>query len=105
MAAFFCFFPLEVVINACVTSRIAVPFISQIAAVRLLRRQQPQVAMPFRMWLYPLPALVALLGWIFVLVGSSLDDIRNLYIALGVSVSGCAAFAIWQFARRLRRTP
>ena len=35
-----------------------------------LRRTQPDAPRPFRMWLYPVPALVALAGWIFVFATS-----------------------------------
>jgi APA family basic amino acid/polyamine antiporter len=42
--------------------RILVQFIAQIGAVMLLRRTKPDMPRPFRIWLYPLPALVALAG-------------------------------------------
>jgi len=47
--------------------------------------------LPFRMWLYPLPSLVALCGWLFVFC---MADASVLLASLGVLGSGCAAFAI-----------
>jgi amino acid transporter len=52
---------LGVVIDALLTTRIVVQFIGQVFAVMLLRRR-PDVPTPFRMWFYPLPALIALAG-------------------------------------------
>src|SRR5207253_9810200 len=60
------FVSLGVVIDALITTRILVQFIEQIGAVTLLRRRAPDMPRPYRMWLYPLPSLVALLGWIFI---------------------------------------
>src|SRR5438046_5500011 len=57
---------LGMVIDALITTRILVQFIGQIGAVTLLRRRAPDMPRPYRMWLYPLPSLVALLGWIFI---------------------------------------
>ncbi len=66
-AMLFCFLPLGVVLKAILSIRALVPFIAQVAGALLLRRRLPASARPFRMWLYPLPALVALLLWVFIL--------------------------------------
>ena len=70
--------PLGLVIDALITTRILVQFIGQVFAVMLLRAKRPDVPRPFRMWLYPLPALVALAGWIFLLLTSGwlVDRVR-----------------------------
>src|SRR5439155_234589 len=60
------FVSLGMVIDALITTRILVQFIGQIGAVTLLRRRAPDLPRPYRMWLYPLPSLIALLGWIFI---------------------------------------
>ena len=70
MTAFFCFFPLAIVIQGAVTVRIVIQFIGQIFAVHAVRRQGT-TRLPFRMWLYPLPSLVALIGWTFLLATSA----------------------------------
>jgi amino acid transporter len=95
LTALFCFFPLKLVIDATVTVRIAVVFIGQIAALHLLRKARPDVPMPFRMWLYPIPSLIALAGWIFLLLWS---DPTALYVALTVNGAGILAFWVWQSA-------
>jgi amino acid transporter len=96
LTALFCFFPLQLVIDATVTVRIAVVFIGQIAALHLLRKTRPDVPLPFRMWLYPIPSLVALSGWIFLLLWS---DPTALYVALAVNGAGIIAFCVWHWTR------
>jgi amino acid transporter len=66
LTAFFCFFPLTIVIQGAVTVRIVIQFIGQIFAIHVVRRERKH-PLPFRMWLYPLPSLVALVGWVFLL--------------------------------------
>jgi amino acid transporter len=80
--------PLGAVIDALLTTRILVQFIGQVAAVILLRRTRPDMERPFRMWLYPLPALVALVGWIFLFSTSGLAVVLFglATLALGVLV-------------------
>ncbi|MFN0051058.1 MAG: tetraacyldisaccharide 4'-kinase [Planctomycetales bacterium] len=102
LTALFCYFPLEEVIFAAVTVRIAVQFMGQIIGLHLLRRRRPETAMPFRMWFYPLPSLVALAGWTFLLVTAKP---LILYIALGVLLSGVVAYGIWQTVERWRSIP
>jgi amino acid transporter len=84
--------PLGTVIDALLTTRILVQFIGQIGAVWLLRRAKPEVALPFKMWLYPLPTLVALAGWIFLFSTSGLQ-----VMALGTAtlVAGVLVFLGW----------
>jgi amino acid transporter len=93
LTAVFCFFSLDVVISAAVSVRIVVQFIGQIVALHLLRTTRPDVPMPFRMWLYPLPSLVALVGWLFVWATSG----RQVLLAGGVVVvAGVAVFFAWR---------
>ena len=90
MTALFCFFQLELVIKGAVTVRIVVQFIGQIIALHLLRRAGTH-PLPFRMWLYPLPSLIALGGWLFLL-GTS--EVALLYLLVGVYATGVAAFVV-----------
>jgi hypothetical protein len=52
---------------------------------------------PYRMWLYPLPALVALLGWIFVFATTQLSVI---FFGIGVLALGVVAFLVWSWKTR-----
>jgi amino acid transporter len=61
---------LETVISALLTSRILIQFIGQIVALHHLRKHSPEMARPFRMWLYPLPSVVAFAGWAYIFLTS-----------------------------------
>src|SRR5262245_1452010 len=94
LTALFCFFDLAMVINAAVAVRILVQFVAQIVGLHLLHTTRPDVRLPFRMWLYPLPSVIALVGWLFVF---STTDRSVLLASLGVLGSGCVAFFIQRF--------
>jgi fructoselysine transporter len=58
--------PLIVLIQLLTTVMVIVQPVAQIAAVTVLRRRQPNLHRPYRMFLYPLPSIVALIGWVSV---------------------------------------
>jgi amino acid transporter len=64
----FCFFSLADVIAALVVLRILLQFLMQHAGVIYLRRTQPEMKRPFRIWLYPLPPLLAIAGFVYILI-------------------------------------
>ncbi len=68
IAAAATFVKLGTLIDALLTTRIVVQFAGQIGALVMLRRLKPEIERPFRMWLYPLPALLAFAGWMYLLV-------------------------------------
>jgi amino acid transporter len=88
-----CYFPLDMVIEVAVAVRILVQFIGQIVGLHILRKTRPDIPLPFRMRLYPLPSLIALVGWLFVL---GTRETFVLEVALGVTAAGVPAFFIWQ---------
>jgi len=91
------FVSLGMVIDALITTRILVQFIGQIGAVTLLRRRAPHMPRPYRMWLYPVPSLVALLGWIFIFATTPLTVIA---FGLGALLLGAVCFAVWSWRGR-----
>jgi len=91
------FLSLGLVIDALITTRILVQFMGQIGAVTLLRRQAPDMPRPYRMWLYPLPSLVALLGWIFIFATT---PPRVIAFGLGALLLGAVSFAVWSWRGR-----
>jgi amino acid transporter len=94
LTAAFCFLSLDQVINAAVTVRILVEFIGQILALHILRTRRPDVPLPFRMWLYPLPSLVAFGGWVFMWATSGWVV---LLAGAAVIVTGVGAFYLRQY--------
>jgi len=102
VAAGFCFFTLTQVITMLVVTRILLQFFLQHVGVILLRVQRPELKRPFRMPLYPLPPLVAMGGFVFMLVNRS-HALKGLAVAAGIGVSGTLIYAYR--ARRLGQWP
>jgi basic amino acid/polyamine antiporter, APA family len=88
------FFSLGMVIDALITTRILVQFIGQILGVTLLRRNEPDRHRPYRIWLYPIPNLVALVGWIFVFATT---DWLIILFGIGTLCLGLVCFIIWSW--------
>jgi amino acid transporter len=96
-----CFLSLGDAINALTAGLVIVQSIAQIGALVALRARGTHA--PYRMWLYPIPALVALGGWIAIFYASGPKAIAFGVVSLAV---GILAFAIrsgrareWPFAR------
>ncbi len=94
------FFPLGVVIDALIATRILVQFIGQVIGVIRLRLTQPDLPRPYRIWLLPIPTGIALFGWLFIFVTT---DIRVIAFGLAILALGIGGFLIW--SKRLRQWP
>jgi basic amino acid/polyamine antiporter, APA family len=94
------FFRLDQVVTALITTRVLIQFLGQVVAVPLLRRRLPESARPYRMWLYPVPAVVAFLGWTYIFLTSGWG-----YIGMGLVtlLAGIGVFLVW--ARLTRMWP
>jgi amino acid transporter len=102
VAAAFCFFSLQQVITMLVITRILLQFLLQHIGVIVLRFKRPELARPFRMPLYPLPPLIAMAGFIFILVNRT-QALGGLALAAGIGLSGTAIYLIR--ARQKRQWP
>jgi len=91
MACLFCFFSLGDVIAALVVLRILLQFGLQHVGVMVLRVRRPEMARPFRIWLYPVPPLLALVGFGYIVV-SRPNFRRELLLAAFVAVMGTIVF-------------
>lgn len=63
--------------------------IAQVVVLTVLRRRQPELRRPYRQWLYPVPSLLALAGWISVYASAGRTPI---IFSIVVMVAGVAAF-------------
>jgi fructoselysine transporter len=80
-------FKLRTVIAAVLAMRLIIQFIGQAVGVMLLRRRWPGERLPFKMWLYPVPALLTIAGWIWLFSRTGQAMWWGLLvIVLGVSV-------------------
>jgi amino acid transporter len=93
VAAACCLFRLIDVITALVVIRISVQFIAQIVGVVVLRIRRPDMPRPFRMWLYPVPAVVAFVGFVYVLIMRK-KSLEQIYLALVLVVIGSVIYLV-----------
>lgn len=98
VTAIACFFTLTTIINALIALVIWVQFIGQIVALTILRKKQPELRRPYKQWLYPVPSIIALAGWIYIFQASGWSSIRIMLIWTAV---GVVAFLVWA---RIERT-
>ena len=95
----FCFFPLADVIAALVVIRILLQFILQAVGVIVLRIRRPDLPRPFRMWLYPLPAILAFLGFAYIVIRRH-DALKQVRYAAVILVAGLIIYAVRAFHNR-----
>src|SRR3954462_1360450 len=72
-------FTLTTVINAAVATLVIIQSLAQVAAIVVLGRRQPNLRRPYRQWLYPVPTLIALVGWVYIYISAD-------WLSMGLSV-------------------
>ena len=97
-------FRLSDLVAALVVIRIMMQFILQAVGVMVFRAKQPNRERPFRMWLYPVPALLALVGFVYILFSRKSFE-REVFVATVLIIFGTAAYFVrahrrqeWPFA-------
>jgi basic amino acid/polyamine antiporter, APA family len=104
VAALFCFLRLADLIASLIVIRIVLQFLVQSIGVIVLRIRRPEMPRPFRMWLYPLPALIAAFSFLFILVSRKnfLREVRYagviLIVGLGIYLVRSWRHGEWPFA-------
>ena len=86
VAAVFCWFDLKHIIGGILSIRAIVPFMTQIVGAIVLRVREPNRPRPFRMWLYPIPAIVALGLWGFVVISPEKQLQRAALYVIGAGI-------------------
>ncbi|MEV5505647.1 APC family permease [Streptomyces orinoci] len=94
---------LATLIQLLTTVMVLVQALGQIAAVTVLRRRQPALPRPYRMWLYPLPSVVALTGWLVIYgyADKASPGRHPIEWSLVWFAAGCAAFLLWARYERI----
>ncbi|MFZ0037528.1 MAG: amino acid permease [Candidatus Acidiferrales bacterium] len=90
MAIPLCWFSLERLLSALMIIQIVFQFIPQIAALFAIRIYRKEIHRPYGMWLYPIPAFIALGGWIFV--AAAPEQRQNVGTAAILLVLGLGAY-------------
>ena len=89
IASLFSLLDLREVIGSLIATRVLLLFLPQTIAFFVLRRKAPEMKRPFRMWLYPIPGIISIAGWLGVLATS---EPRSLIFAAGTFVAGSALY-------------
>jgi amino acid transporter len=104
VAIAFCLLRLADLIAALVVIRILLQFIVQAVGVIVLRQRQPDLPRPFRMWLYPLPAVMAIAGFLYILLARK-NFQREIKYAIVILIVGLVVYLLrawknqeWPFA-------
>jgi len=108
MAIPLCWLSLERLLSALMIIQIVFQFIPQIVAVFAIRKYRKEIHRPYGMWLYPVPALVALAGWIYVATTPEQRQFLNtalllLLFGLGAYLIRSRAARSWPFAPAEKR--
>lgn len=79
-------FDLGFIIAATLSSRILIQFLGQIIGLTLLRKDYPNLKRPFKMWLYPIPSIIAFIGFSFIFISSGIEAISLglIWLIIGV---------------------
>ena len=104
VASLFSLGRLSEVISSLIATRVLIQYLPQTVGFFLLRFRAPDMPRPFRMWFYPVPGIISLCGWVYVL-GTSARG--SLLFACAVLALGTAIYMArarvrkeWPFAER-----
>ncbi|NCD69922.1 APC family permease [Mucilaginibacter agri] len=86
-------FKMKEIITAIVTMRIIIQFLGQAFGVILWHYNKPKDVRPYKMWLFPVPAIIAIIVWLFILLTSPLVYIVT---AGGIILTGLIIYFFWQ---------
>ena len=76
-----------------------IQFLLQTIGVIVLRFKRPDLPRPFRMWFYPVPALLASVGFVYVLIERP-DALKEVRYALVILVAGTVVYLIRAYRQR-----
>ena len=87
---------LQTAIVGILAVRLSVQFIGQAVGVMLLRKRWSSDKFPFRMWFYPLPAVLTMIGWLWLFWRTGAARKWGLLqIVLGI-----VAFLVWTWEKK-----
>ncbi|RUL77765.1 APC family permease [Dyella choica] len=104
VSALACLLSLDDLIASLIVIQIMFQYLAQCLAIVLLRRRQPRNPDTFRMPLYPLPLLISVFGWLYIVCTS---PGRHVLAGLATMLGGTLVYAIdawrkqaWPFHNR-----
>ncbi len=99
------FFELAQIITALILARLLIQFVGQIIGLFIFRRRHADAERPFKMWFYPIPAVLALAGWLYVFWSPAAQPggWKFILYAFATVVAGLSVYLL--LARRKREWP
>jgi amino acid transporter len=91
IASIFSLGRLPEVIGSLVATRVLIQYLPQAIGLFVLRYRAPDLKRPFRMWLYPVPGIISILGWFYILGTVAL---KSILFAVAVFALGSLIFFI-----------
>ncbi len=91
VASIFSLGKLNEVIPGLIATRVLIQYLPQTIGFFLLRRRAPDLNRPFRMWFYPVPGVISIGGWLYVL-GTAAR--RSLVFASAVLILGTTVYVV-----------
>jgi fructoselysine transporter len=88
---------LATLIQLLTTVMVLVQALAQIVALTVLRGRRPEMPRPYRMWLYPVPSVLAFAGWcvIYAYADKNSPGRHPVEWSLAWLALGCVAFLLW----------
>jgi len=102
-------FSLGDIITGLMVARILIQFVGHTIGLFVLRARKPPVKLPFKMWLYPFPAILALVGWLFIFASPAFQPggwkfMAYAFVTIGAGIIGYFILAykkrLWPMASR-----
>lgn len=103
LAAVASLFNLGDIITGLMVARILIQFVGHTIGLFVLRRTQPEAKLPFKMWLYPVPAILALAGWLYVFASPAFEPggWKFMVYAFATICAGLAGYMILASKKRI----
>ena len=94
---------LTTLIDLLTTVMVIVQSLAQVLAVTVLRKRQPELRRPYKMWLYPLPGILAGVGWLVIygFADKASPGFHPIEWSLAWVAAGCLAFVFWSRFEKL----
>ena len=94
---------LTTLIDLLTTVMVIVQSLAQVVAVSVLRKRQPALKRPYKMWLYPLPGILAGIGWLVIygFADKASPGFHPIEWSLAWVAAGCLAFVFWSRFEKL----
>ncbi|MBS1773532.1 MAG: amino acid permease [Bacteroidetes bacterium] len=93
-------FKMKDVITSIIVMRILIQFISQAVGVIAWHYQKPMDTRPYKMPLFPIPAIISILIWLFLLL---MSEPKFIAFALSIIITGIALYILKEYLSKKQR--